>query len=990
MKEAIRQNNIKPNGLTNPDQTSYARGGPRFDWGGDIFMAEPGQGEIKTNNEPYKDPNPAFVKPQRSGSPKVKIGRTPSVEEKDNIAQTAAALDEFSSAPEWNEPRQTFQNQSQQEAKETPEQEAVRIRREESGGVKTFAQLNTINTSEVFDPVLHQTALRFNRRLRRGLMPDQDIDQTIKDFESRLDEPTIQNNERTLIEDTIDQMEVELMTRRDLQRIQYEEREKYGSLYGERKLTSQERDVIKDGVNTQEIDRLFNRMFDRVDSNPREEFGGAFGTPGQLEYEEFIRTLNEVVTDEQATPPQKDTARELVRRYSEERKVRQVTHDVNYAILSGVGTEKLVGFIQGFDSSQADLAFSKKGVVSAFHFYEQALLKIKAENGGFLPEYEVIGDPKSGTIGKAESLARKYLNAQVGDTMADWEKNRAISLARGMGIITGRFIEISASSILPGKRAVGNPVVGERFVSMYAQDVIRDIAPFRHLIYKFDIGKERNRVFAFLLNRENAPWKKEELEDFKWDKMIDVLNGLTDDNKERFLSNLNPFQVGGILSRTTWRLGDNPTTGALGDFLKEGRESRINQFKTTHNIETSVDLTEKRAGINYDKFLSEAERKENKHASSEDVTAINAYLSAFPGTAFEEGDVRIKNIQNEFNEDANWIGTGVQIELSRNALKSKKDLDEIKKPEEREAARKGSEEAEQKIRASLQKVAKLQPLKLFYNLPDLQKKVLNGRDLKTDTVLQGDLDKLVILQEKAFNNKAGQLEFEDNEEGRRLRGFAEEVRKNFNENQFVENLRNREWKLPFNFGTEDVPFDKYVFAKAGGSAIARRWRDIASAKKAVDGTLKLVSGMDSFKNPAAIVPILREIYGGIAGYDEDLARRVTLKFAEGVTRFYSKDVWSRLPFGIGTLNSLVNRGSSYAEVAFGKGQMAWDELAVNEFSRQLRDQGLLTLDQQHKLQGKVGGNKIAVVAAYARTLTPLIGLAIAVYILKETFEEEKQ
>ena len=105
-------------------------------------------------------------------------------------------------------------------------------------------------------------------------------------------------------------------------------------------------------------------------------------------------------------------------------------------------------------------------------------------------------------------------------------------------------------------------------------------------------------------------------------------------------------------------------------------------------------------------------------------------------------------------------------------------------------------------------------------------------------------------------------------------------------------------------------------------------------------------------------------------------------------KFYGKDYKSRLPFGIGTLMGIATGKSSYAQIAYGRGAMAWDELQLNEFTRLLRDQGMLTVEQQRELQGKAGGGKKEVAFGYVRTIAPLIMLGIAFYISTKVLEEE--
>jgi len=749
---------------------------------------------------------------------------------------------------------------------------------------------------------------------------------------------------------------------------------RYGTLYGERKLTPQQIQVIRTGrmrvkdsstgeerdVTLEEVedevDRIFNRMFDRVDVSPKVQFGTAFGTAGQIEFEEFRRTLNEAAADEERTltQDQRDRAERLVRRYAEEFELREIAHNANYAVVVNVSVEDLAKFVQRFSDSMGDLAFRKDGVVEAFHFHEQALLKIREENGGYLPPYEATGEHGRELKGRLEDLMKKYMDTRF-PNMPKWKKDRAISLARGMGVISGRTIEIAASSRLPEERGQS---VGPRFASMYAQKIIEGIAPFRHLFYKYDIRDFRDRVFAYLLDRdESKPWSKEELADFDTAQRVDIVNGLVEDKEERFLSVLNPWKIGGVLSRTTWRIGRDPSVGALGDFAPAG------------------------------------------------------------------------------SEHENWVGTGVQIELLRGGLlsperrrqleekvRNTKGLMHERAVKDLNDAISGDPQAEQDIREVLQKIARIQPLKLFFNLkgsaekPGLQERVLaNLGKTEIDQELQDDLDVLVVLQERAVhdamydpentlreNIQEVALSFDDativGDPARtaRLRRFVEAVQFEFTQPQvslygrsrldrFVDDLRNKEWRHPFNFGTEDAPLREYRFSKAGGNAFARRWNDMVEASKATAAAIGLMDGLNSFKTQEPVVAAIKQIYNPLANIDESLAKDRSMAIAEGVMKFYKKDWYARLPFGVGTLFN-VTGSHSFAELAYGKGQMSWDEVDLNGFTRLLRDQVPITLEQQHDLQGKAGGTRIQTGEAYARLIIPIIVLALTYYVLKQASE----
>ena len=186
-----------------------------------------------------------------------------------------------------------------------------------------------------------------------------------------------------------------------------------------------------------------------------------------------------------------------------------------------------------------------------------------------------------------------------------------------------------------------------------------------------------------------------------------------------------------------------------------------------------------------------------------------------------------------------------------------------------------------------------------------------------------------------------------------------------------------------------MPYDQYSFETTGMRSVARRWGDMSSAAKGSKALNELVaSGIEHFSNQEQIVEAMRKVYDGIKGYNEDDAKKFILKLAEGVIKFYEKDYRHRLPFGIGTLMGLVTGKSSYAQIAYGRGAMAWEELQVNEFTRLLRNNGMLTVEQQHELQNRAGGGKKEASWAYVRTIVPLLMLALAYYMFSKSLSEK--
>lgn len=749
-----------------------------------------------------------------------------------------------------------------------------------------------------------------------------------------------------------------------------EMRENYRAqgLYGERKLTEAEKEQIRNARKPEDIEKLFNRMFDRVDSRPQAQFDAAFGSIGTFEHDEFTKTLNEAMTDckNKGDMGRAQELNLIVQQFENEKAARAIIHNAYFGVLSALDTEKLKDYIDSFQSGWADMAFNKAGVTQAMHFYEQALLIAKEEAGGYLKPKEVVGEMKSNGEGKVNKLAKKMLEEandkgivtdKEGKKLEAWQIDRALSFARGLSIITGRTIEIAATSVLPPGATA--------FTDQYAQRIIAELAPFRHS-YKFNVASKFTRALSYVMNRDRKPWTVNEMEDWRnmsMENQIKVLNGFSVDGKDRFYGALNPFEIGGILSRTGWRIAGKGTTmidGLIQKKISEGQEKPLSQ-ETINNIRKDV-------------------KKKNKKLPKDKIEQlINSEIAAR---------------KSKIAEDEAWIGTGVQMERKRGAVL------------------RGDKVADDVVKSQLDKMIQRTPLRLFLNLRDVQEKVLKGwKDIRD---IQPRVMELALLQEKALQENV-QKAFKDNilketpeiqvliKEGKFLdilltreaspdvNEFVNKIRQVWDggeKDKFFNDFKNKDWKVPYTFGTDDVPYDQYDFETTGLRSVARRWGDMASAAGASKAFQEFIVGMEHYKEQEQIVAAMRKIYDGIKNYNEDDARKFTLRMAEGVIKFYEKDYRHRLPFGIGTVVGMITGKSSAAQIAYGRGAMAWEELHVNEFTRLLRDNGMLTIEEQHKLQQKAGGGKGNVSWGYARTIIPLLMLGIAFHMFNKVKEEK--
>ncbi|MCL5970871.1 MAG: hypothetical protein M1450_05230 [Patescibacteria group bacterium] len=707
-------------------------------------------------------------------------------------------------------------------------------------------------------------------------------------------------------------------------------------------------------------DEIFNLIFAVADSKPHVRFGEAFDQLyNEPIYKAFMKILEDGASEQRSKAREKrnrgedatqeeNKAEELHRaatRYGAERQIKEVLHDANYAISQpSVNTEGFVGFLQQFKSELADVAFDIKGVPVMIHMYEQALMKIMADNNGYLPYTEVVGDLEEGVSGRAEILAKEYFRDAVKDRLVkyrtweknpqtgklernwatvseneleDWEINRAFSVARGMSIVMLRTVEIASLSKLPK---------GGELVSLYALDLVRDMAPFRHIIAKFNSGLERLAVLGYLLEKKSV-WTRKELNDFvkamEKKKMVDVLDGKI--GGDRYIGNLNPFKIGSIFSRSTWRAG-------VGDEDQQAPESAVKDFisgpgsnpDNRNWIGTGVRLEQLRGDIEHNDPGAK-ERAENLLRRIAQVQPMKFYL--------HDEDIR-RHVLDVI---------GREFGLNPENPQDKERIDEIER-----------------------------------DVILIQERLLQKR-------------KVLIDNGKTFETVSFDDVFDesDSEEKRAsVRRFRDAVLEKVDDTFIKRFLERGDQDWPFIFGTEDIPYEEYHFASLGGSAIARRARDFGGEAKAAEATKELIAHMDSFHSPEEIAKALREIYNHVKSYDENRAREVAYELSQGVINFYRVFWYAKLPV-VGRILGIMGK-DSFATSRYGKQAMSWDEIDVHEFTRVIQSVGLINKEQMKRLRGRSGATWEKIVYAIVRQGLPLIAIALALYFISRLLKEERR
>lgn len=740
-------------------------------------------------------------------------------------------------------------------------------------------------------------------------------------------------------------------------------------------LTPEERAIAQ-----RDIEKLFNQLFSRADARANDDWRDALGNAGSIEVEDFRNALTAAATgrltynDRLLTSDEQDRINAVVNQLSQEAHLREYLHSITYYVNQAANAEQIKKVAAGFKVYDADRAFRITGVTEAIHQYEQAMLQTMAKNGGYLP-YEAMVNRLAGEYGVVESIVKANMETankmgMFGRTLEKWEIDRAISLARGMGIVTGRWFEIVAASGIPKERPL---------VSWWANKIVNKIAFFRQIV-RYDVGRLQNSILKYKLEGGSFAWSTKELEQIANLSVAEILDRFVNDpasdakGKPRddiLADKINPGRIGSVYTQTGWRWGEDKVNhaGAVAHILDGDRGSTI-------------------------------------------------------------------------------IGVGLWIEKERGFLGSKKELSARDQQEWSNIygrlIRTEGERAEANIRRNLELAAGIVPLKLFYNLNGVRQQVLRsaairelygelavredpdarGQIIIRSKILEEDLSTLALLQEKLLQKRAAayrtylntrydnmtdrnvvnpdvlapdllsaeftQFDFSgvDPNQADRVRQLATTIKSEFLENghyeRLMRNLQEKGWKIPFVFGTDDIPHDLYSYAGTGDEAFERRWGDIDSVAKGASAYENLIRNMATFRDQENILKALKEIYAGVVGHDENVAREVMRDLIEGIIKFYKKDITARLPFGMGWLKSAVSGEGSYAQIAFGREQMAWDEIDIDDFLKKALGFALISKEQEEELRKKTGAQAWTLGLALARTGTSLFILSFIYFMLKQT------
>lgn len=717
-------------------------------------------------------------------------------------------------------------------------------------------------------------------------------------------------------------------------------------------------------------EKRFNKLFESANANPSQPFGESFDVfTDKPYYRRFIEIMN-ASYESLKSAGNFEAADELnreKRKYTEEFSVRSTLHDANYILTTNVGPDKISEFASRLTSGQVDLAFRKKGASTAMHFYEQALIKVREENFGYLPYSEVVGDTRNGKIGRVEELARQYMRDAISagavhevvgvdentglerkrkvepGSMEDWEIDRAFAIARGLGVMTGRFVEIALTNKLPRGR----------YTSLWAHGFLGGLSPFRHSIGKFDIEEARNRFLMYRLNNKDKKWNKNELQDVTGEFIYQVVNGLVDDDDQRLMGKVNPLQTGGIVSKTGWRVAGKP--GELNP-----NDKTFDKIKYKDEIITENPIYNETSNSAIGAMVAESNRLRAQFGS----------------------DLRPQD------DPFNWVGTGILIDKAIGGG--------LSKPENRA-----------ELQRQLERTAKYLPTRLIFNFKEAQRYALEEFKLQTgdsvdvphmmqkqDSRFNKALDVLIVAQERAVNEHSEQLRFDglqgDAQVIEDAQRISEIIKTGYVSSsgsqtrlmkQLMEDYTERDYKIPFISGSEDIPWDEYRFENVGGNIVMRRWNDIAAAAAAGKGIHELNAKLLGAKNIDQVIELLHPIHSAIANYDSHKADQFILELAIGIDRFFAKDAMAELPV-VGGMYALFTGKASYAQVAAGgRDGMAWDARSHFDFAKKLRSHRMINDDQERELQEITGGTPKDLAKRYSAFILQALLLAMLLKVM---------
>lgn len=736
------------------------------------------------------------------------------------------------------------------------------------------------------------------------------------------------------------------------------------------------------------IDEQFNALFAKADVNANSEFRDAIGQAGQLEIDSFLNTLTNAAetrtlpTGEALTSDQVEKLREKSRVFKQIKDLRQDLHTVAYAINSNLGIPELRKFLKHFEAKSQDVAFSMKGVSPMLHLYENAMHQVATENGGYIT-YEDMVDTVEGKRSKVENIVLKQaklareMKMPVFEGMKDYEILRAISFARGMGIVMGNFFEIVAEKGM----SQGVPLT-----SWWANPIIKRMAPFRQFM-RFRQGGKNLSALAFRLDedKKGKVWTITDQKYFIENGVQDLLKQAIGRNKnvKRYLQGLNPLDVGSQWSQTAWRwaqdeehfnlamsrlLEHNLTNPLIGTGLwVEKQKGSLKSEENCKKIPDMIKAVNRDFGVHFDK-------KTTKGDLAKLLIEQNLRLSIkiTPLTLFNSlTELRYAVLHNPL-----YVGAG-QIKDPMGEDPSVMDGSNLQK--------------DMNMLALLQEKLSLTRLTVYETWRD------GGRTTAMPNLYREHADISRVIEEEfieghvPIDQRARLLALVENIQHAFTTVHAGEEKSPLED--LMENLKDKKWKVPYILG-HDMPYDRIQFIKNGPDSVDRRGDDWEIVDATVPLIDKYVKSLSAVHKKEDLVAGLTEIHHQLRGHDISVADELVKNLAEATMLWFRKDIRAMLPAGFGTIWGF--RGdASLAEVAGGREKMAWDRSDMDEFVNMLHGASIMdNAEGEHQieeLRKHTGSTKELLIFGFGgagQTILSFMVLAYVFYMMKKQTEEK--
>lgn len=730
-----------------------------------------------------------------------------------------------------------------------------------------------------------------------------------------------------------------------------------------------------------ETEEMFNKYFSQADVNSSDPWGEALGDAANYEIKEFFRVLSNASESKTTvlTEIEKDRVRETTRRLRQEMELRQYLHDLSYRVNTNAGAEDIIKAASIFRTEDADIAFRKRGVTQILHIYEQAMLQVMAQNGGYLPGTAMINTP-DGKYGEVEAIVidqakrAKEIGALPRD-IADWEIRRAIALARGMGIVTARFFEIVAEHGIPKNNALN---------SWWANGLVKNIAFFRQ-VARFNAGQLQNAILGYKLEGSRGPWSTSELVQFKKMTTAEIVDNLVNEHEdERLIQMKNPMHIGSPFTQTGWRwkgddinfasatahlLQEDPNNPLIGiGLLIEAKRGDLAQHDDPKKHKEAHDAIHK--GLELAGEITPLKLFYNLTGLRQDV--LYKYYGKDAAGKYKVDSARKQYIREPEKGSIFIESEELQGDLKALALVQERLLNE-----------------------------RIEAYQLFIEGPEWKRykeRIARGDEVPDSEKPKSPLETDARLKKLNFTSLVTSTDREEKEkqehQAERVEKLAEHIHKEFHGKhmeKLMHNLEHKGWKVPWVLGTDDIPYAALNFSAIAGDTFKRRWdADIGPVVQTAGLYWEFIQNFSEFQSAGDIVKAMKKIHSTLSGHDANVANEAMRYLAEGVGKFYKKDWVTRLPAGIGTVTGFTSGKASYAQVAMGRGQMAWDELDLQAFLHHVHASGLVDHNQYDELKKRLGAEGHNLAWAMARTALPLSILAFIYMIIKEQVEEAKK